>query len=97
LLWTGGSLLIVISRLPVNTDVENHMNTLWQDLRYGARMLSKRPGFTLIAALTLSLGLGANTAAFSLLNSFLLRPLPCSEPERLAGFYRRGERPESIR
>jgi len=63
------------------------MNTIWQDLRYGARMLLKRPGFTLIAAITLSLGIGANTAAFSLLNAFLFRPLPCSSPERLAGYY----------
>ncbi|MGH9939526.1 MAG: ABC transporter permease, partial [Blastocatellia bacterium] len=63
------------------------MQTLWQDLRYGARMLLKKPGFTLIAALTLSLGVGANTAAFSLLNAFLFRPLPCASPERLAGYY----------
>ncbi len=62
------------------------MRTLWQDLRYGARMLWMRPGFTLIAALTLSLGIGANTAIFSLIDATLLRMLPVREPERLALF-----------
>src|SRR5262249_46674530 len=62
------------------------MRALWQDLRYGARMLWKKPGFTLIAALTLSLGIGANTAIFSLIDMMLLRMLPVREPERLALF-----------
>ncbi len=59
------------------------MGTLWWDIRYGIRMLMKSPGVTLIAVLTLGLGVGVNTAVFSVVNAFILRPLPVRDSERL--------------
>src|SRR5262245_7226801 len=59
------------------------MNTLLQDLRYGARMVLKKRGLTVVAVITLGLGIGANTTMFSVINGLLLRPMPFKDPERL--------------
>src|SRR5918993_4067503 len=63
------------------------MQSLWQDVRYSTRMLLKHPAFTLIAVITLALGIGANTAIFSLVHAVLIKPLAFAEPDRLMQIY----------
>ncbi|HEU0176233.1 MAG TPA: ABC transporter permease [Blastocatellia bacterium] len=75
------------------------LETLWQDLRYGARILLKRPGFTSIAIVTLALGIGVNTTIFSIANSILLQPLPIKDADRVIdvrSYTTRENRPQPI-
>src|SRR5262245_28332060 len=68
---------------------------MFQDLRYGAMALMKRPGFTFVSVLTLALGIGANTAIFSVVNAYLFKPLPVRDPDRLVVVGSKDQRSEA--
>src|ERR1700686_5713742 len=63
------------------------MNSVWKDVNYAARAMARTPGFTAVVVLSLALGIGANTAIFSIVNAYLLRPMPVEEPDRLVAIY----------
>jgi len=72
------------------------MSTLFQDLKFGARLLAKSPGFTFVAALSLALGIGANTTMFTLVNAVLLNPLPVEDPSQLVSVFTADERNPAV-
>lgn len=72
------------------------MSTLWQDIRFGLRMMLRHPAVTLVAVIALTLGIGANTAIFSVVNAILLRPLPYEESERLIFLSERSQQLEGM-
>src|SRR5215831_8100947 len=70
-------------------DIQVSFETFFKDLRYAVRGLLKNPGFALVAVLTLAIGIGANSAIFTVVNTFLIRPLPYPEPDRLVSLFER--------
>src|SRR5687767_2140180 len=87
-----GSVINSLLSLSPLAFLERRMQSFWQDLRYGARMLLKQKGVTAIASISLALGIGANTALFSVVDAMLLKKLPVKEPDRLVLFGSRAPR-----